>query len=63
LGMEREEIEKVEKRYLNWVLEVEARTPKYLIKGGVTERDKLRRRAKIEHGGLKKNWRRKREAS
>jgi len=41
---EREEMEKLEEKYLRWVLGVDGKTPWYLVKGEL-QREKLRRRA------------------
>jgi len=58
---EREKIKRVEERYLRWVLGVEARTQGYLIRNEL-QRDKLEGPG-IEHGGLKKDWRKEGETS
>lgn len=50
---EREEIERLEERYMKWVLELERRTPGYMIREEI-KRGKLKERAGRRAWGFEK---------
>jgi len=50
---EREGVERLEERYLNWVLGVEAKTPRYMVREEL-QREKLRSRAGRRAWGFEK---------
>lgn len=50
---EREEIERIGEKYLRWMLSVDGRTPKYLVREKL-QREKMRKRVGERARGFKK---------
>lgn len=53
--LKREGMEKLEERYLRWILGVDARTQGYIVRE-VLQREKLRRKAGSRAWGFEKSW-------